>query len=48
MSSYDQELIAEFRARGAIVVGRLGGLSLLLLHHVGSKSGAKRVTPLAY
>jgi deazaflavin-dependent oxidoreductase (nitroreductase family) len=24
------------------------GLSLLLLHHVGAKSGAERVTPLAY
>ena len=48
MSSYDQEVIAEFRARGGIVAGRLGGLSLLLLHHVGAKSGAERVTPLAY
>jgi deazaflavin-dependent oxidoreductase (nitroreductase family) len=46
--SYDQDVIAEFRARGGIVGGRLGGLSLLLLHHVGAKSGAERVTPLAY
>jgi deazaflavin-dependent oxidoreductase (nitroreductase family) len=48
MSAYDQEVIAEFRARGGSVAGRLGGLSLLLLHHVGAKSGAERVTPLAY
>lgn len=48
MSSYDQDVIAEFRARGGIVGGRLGGLSLLLLHHVGAKSGVERVTPLAY
>jgi deazaflavin-dependent oxidoreductase (nitroreductase family) len=45
---YDEEVIAEFRARGGIVAGRLAGLSLLLLHHVGAKSGAERVTPLAY
>ena len=48
MSSYDRKVIAEFRARGGIVTGRLGGLSLLLLHHVGAKSGAEGVTPLAY
>lgn len=48
MSSYDQEVIAEFRARGGIVAGRLSGVSLLLLHHIGAKSGAERVTPLAY
>ena len=34
MSSYDQEVIAEFRARGGIVAGRLGGLPPAL-HHVG-------------
>jgi F420H(2)-dependent quinone reductase len=32
MSSYDQAVIAEFRARGGIIAGRRRGLSLLLLH----------------
>ena len=36
MSSDDEEVIAEFRARAGMVAGRLGGLSLLLLHHVGA------------
>jgi deazaflavin-dependent oxidoreductase (nitroreductase family) len=43
----DRQVIAEFRARGG-VVGATGDLSLLLLHHVGAKSGTERVTPLAY
>jgi deazaflavin-dependent oxidoreductase (nitroreductase family) len=46
--SHDQQVIAEFRARGGIVGGPFRGLSLLLLHHVGAKSGVRRVTPLAY
>ena len=45
--AYDQQVISEFRSRGG-VVGGLQGLSLLLLHHVGAKSGSERVTPLAY
>jgi deazaflavin-dependent oxidoreductase (nitroreductase family) len=43
----DQQVIAEFRARGGIV-GAMSNLSLLLLRHVGAKSGRERVTPLAY
>lgn len=43
----DQQVIAEFRARGG-VAGASSNLSLLLLHHVGAKSGTERVTPLAY
>ena len=42
----DQQVIAEFRARG--VIKATGNLSLLLLHHVGARSGTERVTPLAY
>jgi deazaflavin-dependent oxidoreductase (nitroreductase family) len=43
----DQQVITEFRARGGIV-GATSDLRLLLLHHVGAKSGTERVTPLAY
>jgi deazaflavin-dependent oxidoreductase (nitroreductase family) len=43
----DQQVIAEFRARAG-VVGATSDLSLLLLHHVGARSGTERVTPLAY
>ena len=35
----DQQVIAEFRARG--VIKATGNLSLLLLHHVGARSGTE-------
>ena len=43
--SYNQQVIETFRANGGIVEP---GLDLLLLHHVGARSGRERVTPLAY
>jgi deazaflavin-dependent oxidoreductase (nitroreductase family) len=45
--AFDQQVISEFRARDGVVSG-LQDLSLLLLHHVGAKSGSERVTPLAF
>jgi len=44
----DRQLVAEFRARHGIVGGGLAGTRLLLLHHVGARSGAERITPLAW
>jgi deazaflavin-dependent oxidoreductase (nitroreductase family) len=44
MSSYDENLIAEYRKTG----GNMGGRSLLLLTTIGAKSGQERVKPLAY
>ncbi len=43
-----QGTIDEFRANGGRVGGRFEGTSLLLLHHVGAKSGIERVNPLMY
>ena len=40
--------LALFRATGGRIGGRLGGVRILLLHHVGRKSGAQRVSPLLY
>jgi hypothetical protein len=37
--SYNQQVIAEFRAQQGVVGGALAGSSMLLLHHVGVKSG---------
>jgi deazaflavin-dependent oxidoreductase (nitroreductase family) len=38
-----------YRATGGVVGGRIPGLpSLLLLDHVGAKSGRRRTTPLVY
>jgi deazaflavin-dependent oxidoreductase (nitroreductase family) len=45
--TFDERVISEFRARGGVVNG-LQDLTLLLLHHVGAKSGSERVTPLAF
>jgi deazaflavin-dependent oxidoreductase (nitroreductase family) len=42
---YDQRVIRAFRANGGVVDP---GRDLLLLHHVGARSGRERVTPLAY
>jgi deazaflavin-dependent oxidoreductase (nitroreductase family) len=43
--SYNQRVIEAFRASDGFVEQ---GLDLLLLHHVGARSGRERVTPLAY
>jgi deazaflavin-dependent oxidoreductase (nitroreductase family) len=48
LDSYNREVIAEFRARHGTVGGALAGTRMLLLHHRGAKSGAERVTPLAW
>ena len=42
------EVIEEFRANGGHVGGTLAGTSLILLHHIGARTGIVRVTPLAY
>ena len=44
----DQGTIDEFRRGGGNVGGVFEGAQLLLLHHVGAQSGAKRVCPLMY
>ena len=41
-------IIEEFRATGGRVGGMFAGRSLLLLHSTGAKTGAERVSPLAY
>ena len=48
MADVDQAAIAEFRASGGRVGGDLSGTPVLLLHHVGARSGTAYVTPLAY
>jgi deazaflavin-dependent oxidoreductase (nitroreductase family) len=48
LESRDREVIGEFRARQGTVGGALATTRMLLLHHQGAKSGAERVTPLAW
>ena len=48
MSDWNTQVIEEFRANEGRVGGQFTGATLLLLHHVGARSGTERVTPLVY
>ena len=48
MSTFDDTVIAEFRANAGQIGGSFAGTPILLLHHVGARSGIERVTPVAY
>ncbi len=47
-SDYNTKIIEEFRANGGRVGGPWAGITLILIHHIGAKSGIERVSPLAY
>lgn len=42
------EIVEEFRAGGGHVSGAFADTPLILVHHVGARSGIERVVPLAY
>ena len=48
MTDFDRRTVEEFRANGGRAGGVLAGTPLVLIHHIGAKSGVERVTPLAY
>ena len=48
MSDWNQQIIEEFRANGGRVGGPFEGAPMILIHHIGAKSGTERVTPLVY
>jgi deazaflavin-dependent oxidoreductase (nitroreductase family) len=45
---FNQQIIDQFRANGGEVGGPFEGAPMLLLHHVGARSGQERVSPLVY
>ena len=47
VNDWNGQIIEEFRANGGKVGGRFEGMTLLLLHSTGAKSGQERVNPLA-
>ena len=47
-NDYNTTIIEEFRANGGRVGGPWAGITLILVHHIGAKSGIERVSPLAY
>ena len=48
INARNQSVIAEFRANGGQLDGRMAGTPLLLLHTVGARTGRQRVNPLVY
>ncbi|MGD8830734.1 MAG: nitroreductase/quinone reductase family protein, partial [Pseudomonadales bacterium] len=46
--SFNETLIAEFRANGGMLSGELARANLLLLTSTGARSGRQRTTPLVY
>jgi len=48
MDDFIKHTIDEFRANDGKVGGMFEGAPLLLLHHVGAKTGTERVNPLMY
>lgn len=47
MSDWNQQIIDEFRANGGTVAANGFGRRLVLVHHLGARSGAERVNPVA-
>jgi deazaflavin-dependent oxidoreductase (nitroreductase family) len=47
-ADFNTQVISEFRENAGQVGGMFEGMPLLLLHHVGAKSGTDRIAPLAY
>jgi deazaflavin-dependent oxidoreductase (nitroreductase family) len=46
-SDYNTKIIEEFRANDGRVGGSLAGTPMILIHHIGARSGIERVSPLA-
>ena len=48
LNTFNEQLIAEYRANGGQVTGQFAGAPLLLLTTTGAKSGRPRTMPLVY
>jgi len=48
MNDWNRKIIEEFRANEGRVGGPFEGAPMILVHHIGAKSGTERVTPLVY
>jgi deazaflavin-dependent oxidoreductase (nitroreductase family) len=45
---FTESVVAEFRANKGRVGGDLASTPVVLIHHLGARTGAERVTPVAY
>lgn len=48
MSDWNDAIIEEFRANEGRVGGPFEGAPMVLIHHLGARTGTERVTPLMY
>lgn len=48
MNEFNQQVITEFRENEGRVGGMFEGAPMVLVHHVGARSGVARVAPLVY
>jgi deazaflavin-dependent oxidoreductase (nitroreductase family) len=48
VSDWNQKIIEEFRANEGRVGGMFEGSPMIIVHHVGAKTGVERETPLVY
>jgi deazaflavin-dependent oxidoreductase (nitroreductase family) len=48
MADYNAKVIEEFRENDGRVGGNFEGAPLLLLHHIGARSGQERINPMMY
>jgi deazaflavin-dependent oxidoreductase (nitroreductase family) len=46
-NDFNTKIIEEFLANEGCVGGPLAGATMILIHHIGAKSGIERVSPLA-
>jgi deazaflavin-dependent oxidoreductase (nitroreductase family) len=46
-NEFNNKIIEEFRSNEGRVTGLLAGTPMILIHHIGARSGIERVTPLA-
>jgi deazaflavin-dependent oxidoreductase (nitroreductase family) len=44
----NEQVIDDFRANGGRIGGPFEGAPIILVHHVGAKTGTKRVSPVMY
>jgi deazaflavin-dependent oxidoreductase (nitroreductase family) len=47
-AEFNAQVVEEFRAKGGYVDGVLADFPLMLVHHIGARSGLERVVPLVY
>ena len=47
-NDWNQKIIDEFRANAGRVDGYFEGAPMILIHHIGARSGKERVNPLTY